>query len=162
PDTKWVRGRRYVLDGKVVTSGGVTASLDASLFALEKLLGYDIAERTARSLGYAWHREQDPTGLAGDHVSRSLGALDFVELFLHGGFDWSRSRVGVLLYGGVSELSLAGSLDTFPRSLGVRTTTVGLTRKVFTSRGGMKLVPTESLGEAFGLDLFMVPSGAQG
>lgn len=45
-------GRRHVLDGKFVTSGGISAGLDSSLFLVNQLLGEATARSTAHWLEY--------------------------------------------------------------------------------------------------------------
>jgi predicted amidohydrolase/putative intracellular protease/amidase len=47
PKCKVVTGKRYVEDGKVVTTAGVTAGIDGALFVVEKLLGKEAAKWTA-------------------------------------------------------------------------------------------------------------------
>jgi len=45
-------GRRHVLDGKFVTSGGISAGLDSSLFLVAQILGKGPAESTAHWMEY--------------------------------------------------------------------------------------------------------------
>ncbi len=45
---------RFVDNGKVITSAGVSAGIDASLHIVSRLLGEDRARRTARYMEYAW------------------------------------------------------------------------------------------------------------
>lgn len=52
PAARVVRGRRFVDNGKVVTSGGVSAGIDASLHVVDRLLGPDAARETAAILEY--------------------------------------------------------------------------------------------------------------
>lgn len=52
PDTTVVEDRRFVDNGKVVTSGGISAGIDMSLHIVARLLGEDTAERTARYMEY--------------------------------------------------------------------------------------------------------------
>ena len=46
--------RRYVDNGKVITSAGIAAGIDMSLHVVNRLLGPDIAEATARHMEYPW------------------------------------------------------------------------------------------------------------
>lgn len=52
PDTEIIDGVKFVDNGKVVTSAGVTTGIDMCLHVLEKLCGSDIAEKTTVSLEY--------------------------------------------------------------------------------------------------------------
>ena len=46
--------RRIVDNGKVITSAGVAAGIDMSFHVVDKLLGRQIAEETARYIEYPW------------------------------------------------------------------------------------------------------------
>jgi len=52
PSVELDSGRRFVRDGKFVTSAGISAGLDASLFLLSTLVGAEIATETARWMEY--------------------------------------------------------------------------------------------------------------
>ena len=49
--------RRFVDNGKVITSAGIAAGIDMSLHVVNRLLGPDIAEATARHMEYPWNLE---------------------------------------------------------------------------------------------------------
>ena len=46
--------RRFIDNGKVITSAGIAAGIDMSLHVIERLLGTDIASATARHMEYPW------------------------------------------------------------------------------------------------------------
>jgi transcriptional regulator GlxA family with amidase domain len=46
--------RRWIDQGKVVTSGGISAGIDMALHLVERLAGRELALRTARQLDYRW------------------------------------------------------------------------------------------------------------
>lgn len=46
--------RRYVDNGKVVTSAGVAAGIDTALYVVARLLGAETATKTARHMEYPW------------------------------------------------------------------------------------------------------------
>ncbi len=52
PDSTVVENQRFVDNGKVVTSGGISAGIDMSLHIVARLLGEAAAERTARYMEY--------------------------------------------------------------------------------------------------------------
>jgi transcriptional regulator GlxA family with amidase domain len=54
PKTTVQEGARFVDNGKVVTSAGVAAGIDAALHVVGKLLGPEQAEKTARYMEYPW------------------------------------------------------------------------------------------------------------
>jgi transcriptional regulator GlxA family with amidase domain len=46
--------RRVVDNGKVITSGGIAAGIDISLHVVERLLGLETAQATAKYMEYPW------------------------------------------------------------------------------------------------------------
>lgn len=49
-------GVRWVDNGRIVSSAGISAGIDMSLHLVERLAGRELAERTARQMDYAWTR----------------------------------------------------------------------------------------------------------
>jgi transcriptional regulator GlxA family with amidase domain len=58
PNVQWQRRARWVDDGHVVTSSGVSAGIDMALSLVERLAGVKVAERMATSMEY--RRQHDP------------------------------------------------------------------------------------------------------
>jgi len=54
PDLDVREGVRWVDEGAVVTSAGISAGIDMSLHLVERLAGRALAERTARQLDFDW------------------------------------------------------------------------------------------------------------
>jgi len=48
-------GVRWVDEGEVVTSAGISAGMDMSLHLVRRLQGHDLAARTARQMDYDWN-----------------------------------------------------------------------------------------------------------
>ena len=46
--------RRWVDEGRIVTSAGISAGIDMSLHLVERIAGRDLAERTARQMEFDW------------------------------------------------------------------------------------------------------------
>jgi transcriptional regulator GlxA family with amidase domain len=73
PAVDWQKSARWVEDGAMVTSSGVSAGMDMALAVIEKLFGVETAERIAAATEYEWRRDpsEDPftryldQGLAG-------------------------------------------------------------------------------------------------
>ncbi|MBA4017459.1 MAG: DJ-1/PfpI family protein [Pirellula sp.] len=59
PQVKWVRQARWVDDGNVVTSSGVSAGIDMTLHVVERLYGPATADRLADEIEYERHRDAD-------------------------------------------------------------------------------------------------------
>lgn len=58
--------KRYIDNGKVVTSAGISAGIDMSLYMLEKLWGFDLAFNVAKYMEYNWERTEENISL--DHL----------------------------------------------------------------------------------------------
>ena len=52
PTAKVLRGTRYVDNGQVVTTAGISAGIDGSLHVVAKLLGDEVARQTALNMEY--------------------------------------------------------------------------------------------------------------
>ncbi len=48
---------RWVVDGRLITSAGISAGIDMSLQLVAQLAGEELAQRTARQMDYRWQRE---------------------------------------------------------------------------------------------------------
>lgn len=56
---EWIAKARWVDDGKYITSSGVSAGIDMSLYLIERLFGSQLAEEIAEKTEYIW--QKDPT-----------------------------------------------------------------------------------------------------
>jgi putative intracellular protease/amidase len=54
PKAQVKRGRRFVDNGHVVTTAGISAGIDGSLHVVARLLGRKVADEVARYMEYAW------------------------------------------------------------------------------------------------------------
>ncbi len=54
PNLRVIENQRWVDEGAVVTSGGISAGIDMSLHLVERLAGRALAERTARQMEFDW------------------------------------------------------------------------------------------------------------
>jgi transcriptional regulator GlxA family with amidase domain len=57
PKVNWVPEARWVDDGSIVTSSGVSAGIDMTLHVVSRLLGLPAAERMADEIEHDWHRD---------------------------------------------------------------------------------------------------------
>jgi len=55
PKVDWVRQARWVDDGNVVTSSGVSAGIDMALHLIGRLAGAGVRDEVATRMEYAWH-----------------------------------------------------------------------------------------------------------
>jgi transcriptional regulator GlxA family with amidase domain len=57
PRVRWIRQARWVDDGNIMTSSGVSAGIDMALSLIARLHGRDLALTSARNMEYRWHEE---------------------------------------------------------------------------------------------------------
>jgi len=57
PNIRVLPGRRFVDNGKMITTAGVSAGIDGSLHLVARLLGRYVADRTAEYMEYKWAPE---------------------------------------------------------------------------------------------------------
>jgi transcriptional regulator GlxA family with amidase domain len=59
PNVNWVKKARWVEDGNLWTSAGVSAGIDMSLALVKHLHGEKLADLAAKGAEYDWHRDAD-------------------------------------------------------------------------------------------------------
>jgi transcriptional regulator GlxA family with amidase domain len=69
----WQRRARWVVDGNVLTSSGVSAGTDMALALVERLTDRAKAEETAKIADYVWNEDPDDDPFALDDASGSKG-----------------------------------------------------------------------------------------
>lgn len=52
PETTLLRGQRFVDNGKIITSAGISAGIDMSLHVIEQLYGAEVADQTCEYMEY--------------------------------------------------------------------------------------------------------------
>jgi transcriptional regulator GlxA family with amidase domain len=57
PHVHWVRKARWVDDGNIITSSGVSAGIDMTLTLIARQQGIEIARTAARNMEYRWHED---------------------------------------------------------------------------------------------------------
>jgi transcriptional regulator GlxA family with amidase domain len=57
PKVKWVKEARWVDDGAIVTSSGVSAGMDMALHVISRLYGTDTAQKIANGTEYIWNKD---------------------------------------------------------------------------------------------------------
>lgn len=59
PGVTWIQKARWVKDGKIYTSSGVSAGIDMALGFVSDLFGSERAEQVSREIEYEWNRDPD-------------------------------------------------------------------------------------------------------
>ena len=128
-----VPGQRYVADGPVVTTTGVSASLPVSLALVETLAGAERARAVATALGMpSWgpaHRSER-FGLSLAHV----GTLSVNTLLF-----WRHERIDIPVMDGVDDVALALAADAWSRTYSSRAEAVNALASPVHLRSGLVL-----------------------
>lgn len=135
PDTIWVRDRRYVQDGAIISTTGVTASIPLSLALVEAIGGRAVAETTAARFGVtswtAMHRTANFEFTKADISSAAKTAAAI----------WSHETVEAPVADGIDEVALALRADAWGRSYRTKVVTTNASRTPVKSRRGLTILP---------------------
>lgn len=152
PNVQWQRGLRYVDDGSIVSSAGITSGIDASLYVVAQRLGLPAAERIANNLHYPDFNFVTQPQAAQYHLEPQDNI--FYVNFLFGS---PRSNTGVLLYSGVGEIDLAAVFDTYPGSLGTIIDSIAPARQWMITEHGLALLPRYDYSNVPTVERLLVP-----
>ncbi len=59
PSVRWIKKARWVRDGSIYTSSGVSAGIDMALAFVSELIGSDAAKRQSVEIEYLWNEDPD-------------------------------------------------------------------------------------------------------
>ncbi|WP_347469513.1 DJ-1/PfpI family protein [Burkholderia stagnalis] len=140
PGTQWMDGKRYVADGKVVTTTGVTATIPVSLALVDAIAGRDRALQVAGKLGRpAWSSE-----IASDRFS--LGLPTMTTIATNYVAFWAHVDFGIPVVPGVDEIALVLQADAYSTTFRSTAYTVAANREPVRTRRGLTIVPERVAG----------------
>jgi putative intracellular protease/amidase len=141
PGTDWQRNRRYVADGPVVTTTGVTATIPISLALVEAIAGRERAASLAASLGAR-------DGWSAQHPSERFQFTARDKLTIAGNYlaFWSHESVGLPLAAGVDEIALALQAEVYSATYRSTAYTVAASKDAVKTRRGLSIVPDRVAG----------------
>jgi putative intracellular protease/amidase len=132
PETTWVAGERFVEDGRIVTTAGVTSGMAGSLRLIELLAGRAEATRVGREVSYRDWTPGAPTSIP--EQSLAIGDLPYA---LNAAFPWLQPTVGIGLIDGVSEIDVAAAFETYAGTSFAATVKPVADQPTVTSRHGL-------------------------
>lgn len=144
-DTEWLANARYVADGKVVSSAGISAALPLSLALVEAIAGRDKASAVAAELGVSDWSAQHDSGVYAPRFGHNLSIwiTHYTDRWLHG-----RRDLGLPLADGFDEIALAYTSDAYTRTHRSRVLTVAPSDAPLASRHGLRVLPDRQAGAA--------------
>jgi putative intracellular protease/amidase len=158
PDTHWVKNIRYVADGRVVSSAGISAAIPASLALVEAIAGHDRAAAVAQQLGVVqWGPQHDSDAFQprlGVNLT-AFAATNVTNHWFHG-----MQSIGVPVASGVDEIALALTADAYSRTGRSHAYAVSAARGPITTRHGLVLLPDRVAGGPDPVDHVLPAFGA--
>ena len=158
PRIHYKHGVRWVRDGKRMSSGSLTAGIDATLAAIDSIAGRPAALRAAAATSYR-HTSylDDPTST----VSRDqTGAI------LEMAFRWQRPKVAIVIGEGAPETAIAALLDMYAGTLTTDAVAVAMSPGVIHTRHGIRVLPNDTTAHLGASDhvafATMMPKGVSG
>jgi putative intracellular protease/amidase len=135
PTIQYVPNRRLVVDRRVVTTTGISASMPVCLMLIEAIAGREKAESVGRSLGLAnWNARHDSDAFV---FSRDFALTVLANRLAL----WNRELFGIELQSDVDEVSLALVADAWSRTYRSRVVTFAASAKAKRTRGGVLILP---------------------
>lgn len=130
PQVRWADGVRYVQDGRITTTAGVSSGIPGALRVLADLAGPDEAARVGRLIDYpGWRPDQSTTIGTQGFGAADVGVLGNLVL------PWGRPTIDVRLDNGVGEIDAAALLEVYGYSQAVNATAVSEAGTVVTRHG---------------------------
>jgi putative intracellular protease/amidase len=133
PTIEHVANRRFVVDGNVATTTGITASMPMMLTLIEAIAGRDKAVEVARGLGVdTWDARHASSAF---RFNRSFART----VIGNSATFWNREQLAIALEEGMDEVSLALVADAWSRTY--RSKALTFAEGPITSRNGARIVP---------------------
>lgn len=149
--TQWVNNARYVVDGPVASSAGISAALPMSLAIIEAIAGHDVAATVAGTLGTAdWSPVHDSEQYKSGHGAMfdALSAMQITNRMFH-----STQRVGIEVARGMDEVALALMADAYSRT--GRSQAFAMSEAPVSTRYGLTILPARINGVAPHVDMML-------
>ncbi|MBN9661418.1 MAG: DJ-1/PfpI family protein [Acidobacteria bacterium] len=131
----YVADRRFVVDGRIATTTGITASIPMMLTLVEAIAGRERAESTGRSLGVGqWSAR---------HASSAFQQTRRFTLTVMGnvlGF-WRKEQLGIHLTPGIDEVALGLVADAWSRTYRSHAVTFASKPGAVETRNGLRIIP---------------------
>lgn len=137
PTAEYVPDRRFVVDGRVVTTTGITASLPTMLTLIEAIAGRDKAQEVAEGLGLASWDARHASAAFRFNRPFALTVLSNAAAF------WNREEFGITLKPGIDEVALAMVADSWSRTYRSRAITIADGPGAVETLSGLRILPDE-------------------
>jgi len=152
PETRWVKNTRYVADGKIVSSAGITAAMPTAVALVEAIGGRDRATDVANRIGLSsWGTKHDSDAF---RITASDYIVGFKNTYLN-----ATETVGIPVADGIDEMALALTAEAYSDTLRNDVHLVASAPRVRT-RGGLVLVVDTMQAQGKRMDITLPPLDA--
>jgi putative intracellular protease/amidase len=142
PGTSWLRNTRYVADGRIITTSGVSASIPISIALVEAIAGRERAEALGRTLGATdWSPKHNS-------VQFRLTPAFFMRALANKTMLWRHEDLGIDVAKGADEIRVALFADAWGRTRRSLAYTVAATGEPVMSRRGLLIYPDRVAGRS--------------
>lgn len=152
PNTLWIKNRRFVADGNIVSTAGVTASIPVSLAIIEAVAGRKVATKTASDLGVGdWSPSHNTDAYSMPAWMKVRAASNLLSF-------WGHRTIGLETPEGTDDIALALTADAWARTYRSKAVALNEAGQTISSHGIR--FSTERMGAAAVEDTFSVGDGA--
>jgi transcriptional regulator GlxA family with amidase domain len=153
PRTQWMKNVRWVADGKVVSSAGISAAIPTSLALVEAIAGRANADAVAADIG--------ATGWNASHNSEQFGINAGMLLTIASNkLFHARDQLALTLETGMDDLTLAFAADAFSRTARSRVLATGSSSEPVRTRHGLAVL-ADDIEPSLRTTPFTLPEGPQ-
>lgn len=142
PNIRWVDNRRYVADGTIVSSAGISAAIPTSLALVEAIAGRERAAKVASEIGTPdWSPNHDSQRFH-PKLGRNLSAFATTQ-YLNSWFHKPQA-LGIPVRAGVDEVALALTADAYTRTNRAHAYALGTSQEAVETLHGLRLLPEQT------------------
>lgn len=151
PNVKWQKNIRYVADGKVVSSAGVSASMPTSIALVEAIAGPAKAAQVAHDVGIeSWSSRHNSDIFQAKPSDAAMPISD----------QHPQTTLGVPVKPGDDEIALALTAETYSRTGKTTALAVAVSRSPVRLAHGLVVLPDRIAGGADPVDRTLAPLDA--
>lgn len=137
PAIRYASDRRIVVDGRVATTTGISASMPMALTLIEAIAGRTKAQAVASEIGLSSRDARHDSSAFRFTRPFALTAIRNTLAF------WNKEQFGIALSPGIDEVSLALTADAWSRTYRSRPVSFAADAEAQTSRNGLRIVPEQ-------------------
>jgi putative intracellular protease/amidase len=156
PDTRWVPNVRYIADGKIVSSAGISAAMPVSIALVEAISGTKKANAIAHRLGVRdWSTRHNSDAFRSPRVRNLLASFEanYANKWVN-----RQQAIALPLASGIDDISVAFIADAYTRTGRGKVFGVSNSTQPVVGRYGLKFVSENHPGQTKTFDVSVAPS----